>query len=144
MTRWYKSLSRSLAVSSLLLFSLLGSTLGQSAPDRLEIRPLTNLREIEREKDKNVQRTYEQTDGELEWEIARRDQVLDSGNWLGTGKNSLARMWYNSLDVIYTQEQDTFSRFSPDRSCGFIVNSGKVLFEVINLLMRKFRNSSRS
>ena len=116
MARWLKLLGCSLTVSSLFILSGLGPLLAQSAPDRTEIR------KIEREEDINVQRHVG------EWEIARRDQVLASGNWLATGTNSMAWMWYNTLDLIYRQMEDTVSRFIPGSTCGFRVTSGRNLF----------------
>lgn len=82
----------------------------------------TEIRRIDRNFPENVQRYTRR------WGVARRDQVLTSGNWLATGSNSMAWMWYSRFGVIYRQYSETISQFVPDTMCGFRVTSGSNIF----------------
>jgi hypothetical protein len=114
MTKWRKT-SYSLLITSLLAFaSIISASAQTTSGNRVEILSPERIVHMYRES----------------WNSVTRDeQLLNPNNWLGTGSKSLAELKYLKLNLIYRQDEKTFSQFVTIEvdKCGFNVNEGKTL-----------------
>ncbi|MEM8503676.1 MAG: hypothetical protein AAF716_11055 [Cyanobacteria bacterium P01_D01_bin.1] len=116
--------------------SLTGLLWGERMLPALAQSNHTEIREIQRDRRGNITKISEVDRDRLEnvlrhrseWEVAHPDDELASGNWLATGSDSMAWIWYGDIGVIYRQYADTMSQFVPGTRCGFRVRSGSNLF----------------
>lgn len=126
MNKW-RNITYSISTACILAFASVVSVSAQlTSKDRTEILSPERIVYMHRN-----DRADCDTDPVRCWRrITTQGQFLNPKNWLGTGRNSTAGLWYLSLDLIYRQNGRSFSQFltkTSDAPCGFQVNNGKIL-----------------